>query len=104
MLIGIVLVWFRSVVLAGFDATTISGSFLAVDLHKDAEELLPTNKKGEKPNLYRLGRIVRQARSRESGRWFKAMDVLHEAHNRLFMGGAERTEVLEAAVLELCLA
>jgi hypothetical protein len=29
---GIVLVWFRSVVLAGIDATTIGGSFLAVVL------------------------------------------------------------------------
>jgi hypothetical protein len=28
--IGIVLVWFRSVVLAGIDATTISGSLLAI--------------------------------------------------------------------------
>ncbi|MGD8761647.1 MAG: murein biosynthesis integral membrane protein MurJ [Desulfobacteraceae bacterium] len=32
VLMGIVLVWFRSVVLAGIDATTIGGSFLAVVL------------------------------------------------------------------------
>jgi hypothetical protein len=32
VLIGIVLVWFRSVVLAGIEATTIAGSLLAVVL------------------------------------------------------------------------
>lgn len=80
------------------------GSFMDVQINEEGENLLPRNKKGEKPNLYRLGNILRQAMKKESRRWFKAIEIVHQTHQQLFSmsGGNERNRLLESAILHLC--
>lgn len=79
------------------------GNFVTTDLSGDAEELLPRNKQGEKPSLFRLGKIVQQAGKRSSACWYRGIEILHNAHAQLFVTGADRPKILESAVMQLCM-
>ncbi|MFZ5806814.1 MAG: DNA polymerase III subunit delta [Verrucomicrobiota bacterium] len=82
----------------------IKGSYVTTELSDDADELLPRNKKGEKPNLFRLSKVVQQTGKRNAAHWFRAIEILHQAHNQIFLSGADRTRILETTILELCVA
>ncbi|MDZ4787547.1 MAG: DNA polymerase III subunit delta [Blastochloris sp.] len=79
-----------------------NGTFLNASLAGDAEDLMPQNKKGEKPNLFRLARVVDKARRSPSQRWFRALDVLYQTNLALVSTGSDRQKVLEMAVLKIC--
>lgn len=79
------------------------GSFVSVEFAPEADDLLPRNKKGDKPNAFRLAKILQQSGQKKSGRWFKALEILHQTHGQLFSGGGgDRSQVLEAAVIQVC--
>lgn len=73
-----------------------------VELTAEGEALLPTSKKGEKPNSYRLARVVAQARRCPATRWFQAVEVLHQTAMELVSSGRDRARMLEAAVVKIC--
>ena len=77
------------------------GSFVTSRIERDGEELLPKNKKGETPNLYRMAQIVEQAKERPSASWFNAIERVHETHLRLMEPGTDREEALEALVTDI---
>lgn len=77
------------------------GSFVTSRLERDGEELLPKNKKGEAPNLYRMAQIVQQAKERPSSLWFQAIEQVHQTHLKLMEGKVDRQEALEALVVDI---
>jgi DNA polymerase-3 subunit delta len=79
-----------------------NGTFLNATLSDGAEELLPQNKKGEKPNLFRMARVVDKARKRPSRRWFQALDIIYQTNLALVSSGSDRQKILETAVLKIC--
>ena len=79
-----------------------TGTFLNANLSDGAEDLLPQNKKGEKPNLFRLARVVDKARRQPSHRWFRALDTIYQTNLALVSSGSDRQKMLETAVLKIC--
>jgi len=75
---------------------------LNTELSPDADVLLPRNRKGEKPNLFRLGRVVTQVSHRPSTQLFSALEVVRRPHAQLFQSGLDRRKLLEGAIMELC--
>jgi DNA polymerase III subunit delta len=79
-----------------------NGTFLNANLSDGAEDLLPQNKKGEKPNLFRLARVVDKARRQSSRRWFQALDTIYQTNLALVSSASDRQKILETAVLKIC--
>ncbi|MDX6766937.1 MAG: DNA polymerase III subunit delta [Candidatus Methylacidiphilales bacterium] len=73
-----------------------------VEITQEGMQLVPENKKGEKPSGFRLARIVERARKRSAARWFHAVDFLHQTAFQLVSSGGDRRRILEAAVIRLC--
>jgi DNA polymerase-3 subunit delta len=79
-----------------------SGRSISLEVTPEGEALLPVSKKGEKPNSYRLAKIVDQARKRPSIRWFQAVEILHRTALQLVSSGGDRARLLETAVVKIC--
>ncbi|NJL19491.1 MAG: hypothetical protein HC901_04425, partial [Bdellovibrionaceae bacterium] len=62
---------------------TQRGSFVNAEISPQAEELLPTNKSGAKPNAYRLARVVSQAQGRRPEQWFAAVEEVYQAYQKM---------------------
>ncbi|MEM6822157.1 MAG: DNA polymerase III subunit delta [Verrucomicrobiota bacterium] len=78
------------------------GNFFNVEVKPEGEALLPANKSGQKPQGFRLAKIVSQASSKTSDRWFRAVDICFDTHMQLLSSPGDRHRVLETAVLKLC--
>ncbi|MEM6884900.1 MAG: DNA polymerase III subunit delta [Verrucomicrobiota bacterium] len=78
------------------------GNFMNVDVTPEGEDLLPANKSGVKPKGFRLAKVVGQASSKTSDRWFRALDICFDTHLQLLSGTGDRHRTLETAVLRLC--
>lgn len=78
------------------------GSFVNAQITEEGEELLPRDKKGNKPNPFRLSKAVHLASRRKSSRWFKALEIVHESQSQLFAPGVDKKHVLQTMVMELC--
>ncbi|MDR1191570.1 MAG: DNA polymerase III subunit delta [Verrucomicrobiales bacterium] len=79
-----------------------SGNFVNVDLTPDADEFLPVSKKGEKPNTFRLSKVVTLGRRRPARTWFEALDILHRTNLQLVTSASEPGKTLETAVIRIC--
>lgn len=78
------------------------GTFVNLNLTREAEELMPQNKKGDKPNTYRLARVIDKAQKKSSLKWFKALDTIYETNLALVSSGSDRKKILETAVMKIC--
>jgi hypothetical protein len=67
-----------------------------------SESVLPRNAKGEKPNLWRLGKVTALCAHRPASGVRRALERLHELQLELVSGG-DRGRVLEEGILRLCL-
>lgn len=79
------------------------GNWVDVELAPEADSLLPRNRKGEKPNTFRMGKVVRQASRRKARSWFHAVEIIHQTHREMFRSGTDQRQLLEKAVADLCL-
>jgi DNA polymerase-3 subunit delta len=79
-----------------------SGSFVNVDLLPEADDLLPVGKKGEKPNMFRLAKVVALGKRRPARKWFEALDILHRANWQLVTSASEPERTLETTVIRIC--
>jgi DNA polymerase III subunit delta len=79
-----------------------NGTFLNASLAPEAEDQLPQNKKGEKPNLFRMARVVDKARRHSSRRWFQALDTIYQTNLALVSSASDRQKIIETAVLKIC--
>jgi len=71
-------------------------------LDSAADPFLPRNAKGEKPNLWRLGKVTGLCAHRPASGLRRALYRLHELQIELVSGG-DRIRALEEGVLRLCL-
>jgi DNA polymerase-3 subunit delta len=78
------------------------GGYGQPSLDPAAESYLPRNTKGEKPNLWRLGKMTSLCAHRSSSGVRRAVERLHELQLEL-VSGADRGRVLEEGILRLCL-
>lgn len=78
------------------------GGFGQPSLEAAADGVLPRNAKGEKPNLWRLGKMTGLCPHRSAAGLRKALERLHELQIEL-VSGADRVRALEDGVLRLCL-
>ena len=78
------------------------GGYGQPSLDPSAEAFLPRNAKGEKPNLWRLGKMTSLCAHRSSPGVRRAVERLHELQLEL-VSGADRGRALEEGILRLCL-
>jgi len=78
------------------------GAYGQPNLDSAAESFLPRNAKGEKPNLWRLGKMTSLCAHRSSTGVRRAVERLHELQLEL-VSGADRGRALEEGILRLCL-
>ena len=78
------------------------GGFGQPSLDPAADAFLPRSSKGEKPNLWRLGKVTGLCAHRPAGGVRRALLRLHELQIELVSGG-DRARALEEGVLRLCL-
>ncbi len=78
------------------------GSYVQPSLDPEAEPMLPRNAKGDKPNLWRLGKVTALCAHRPAAGVRRALNRLHELQIEL-VSGADRGRVLEEGILRLCL-
>lgn len=78
------------------------GGYGQPSLDPAAETYLPKNAKGEKPNLWRLGKMTSLCAHRTSAGVRRAVERLHELQLEL-VSGADRARALEEGILRLCL-
>lgn len=78
------------------------GGFGQPSLDPAADAFLPRSSKGEKPNLWRLGKVTGLCAHRPAGGVRRALLRLHELQIEL-VSGADRARALEEGVLRLCL-
>jgi hypothetical protein len=78
------------------------GGYGQPNLDPAAEAFLPRNAKGEKPNLWRLGKMTALCAHRSSTGVRRAVERLHELQLEL-VSGADRSRALEEGILRLCL-
>lgn len=79
-----------------------SGRSTTLNFRDGAEDLLPRSAKGDKPNTFRLGRVVEQAKDRPAKKWFRCLEVLYKTHYELVSSGTDRSKALEAALMRIC--
>ncbi|MDR1305691.1 MAG: DNA polymerase III subunit delta [Verrucomicrobiales bacterium] len=79
-----------------------SGGYVNLDLSPAADEFLPVSKKGEKPNAFRLAKVVAQARRRPARSWFAALEVLCRTHLQLVTAASDPEKALETAIVRIC--
>ncbi len=78
------------------------GGYGQPSLDSAADGVLPRNAKGEKPNLWRLGKVTGLCAHRSAAGVRRALHRLHELQIEL-VSGADRVRALEDGVLRLCL-
>jgi len=78
------------------------GGYGQPSLDPAADSVLPRNAKGEKPNLWRLGKVTGLCAHRPAAGVRRALHRLHELQIEL-VSGADRVRALEDGVLRLCL-
>ena len=78
------------------------GSYGQASLDPGAESVLPRNAKGEKPNLWRLGKVTALCAHRPATGVRRALERLHELQIEL-ISGVDRGRALEEGILRLCL-
>ena len=78
------------------------GGYGQASLDPAADGVLPRNAKGEKPNLWRLGKVTGLCSHRPASGVRRALHRLHELQIEL-VSGADRVRALEEGVLRLCL-
>ena len=78
------------------------GGYGQASLDSAADGVLPRNAKGEKPNLWRLGKVTGLCAHRPVSGVRRALHRLHELQIEL-VSGADRVRALEEGVLRLCL-
>ena len=78
------------------------GGYGQASLDPAADGVLPRNAKGEKPNLWRLGKVTGLCAHRPASGVRRALHRLHELQIEL-VSGADRVRALEEGVLRLCL-
>jgi DNA polymerase-3 subunit delta len=78
------------------------GSYGQPSLDPAADSFLPRNAKGEKPNLWRLGKVTGLCAHRPASGVQRALHQLHELQMEL-ISGADRGRALEEGILRLCL-
>jgi len=78
------------------------GSYGQPSLDPAADSFLPRNAKGEKPNLWRLGKVTALCAHRPASGVRRALHRLHELQMEL-ISGADRGRALEEGILRLCL-
>ena len=78
------------------------GGFGQPSLDPAADAFLPRSSKGEKPNLWRLGKVTGLCAHRPAEGVRRALHRLHELQIELVSGG-DRARALEEGVLRLCL-
>ena len=78
------------------------GSYGQASLDPGAESVLPRNAKGEKPNLWRLGKVTALCAHRPVTGVRRALERLHELQIEL-ISGVDRSRALEEGILRLCL-
>jgi DNA polymerase III delta subunit len=78
------------------------GGYGQASLDPQAESVLPRSAKGEKPNLWRLGKVTALCAHRPVSGVRRALERLHELQIEL-ISGADRGRVLEEGILRLCL-
>ena len=78
------------------------GSYGQASLDPGAEAVLPRNAKGEKPNLWRLGKVTVLCAHRPATGVRRALERLHELQIEL-ISGVDRGRALEEGILRLCL-
>jgi len=78
------------------------GSYGQPSLDPAADSFLPRNAKGEKPNLWRLGKVTALCAHRPASGVRRALHRLHELQMEL-ISGADRVRALEEGILRLCL-
>ena len=78
------------------------GGYGQPTLDPAAESILPRNAKGEKANLWRLGKVTGICAHRPVAGVRRALNRLHELQIELVSGG-DRVRALEEGILRLCL-
>ncbi|MEM9445542.1 MAG: DNA polymerase III subunit delta [Verrucomicrobiota bacterium] len=79
-----------------------NGRYTNVVITPEGEDLLPTTKKGAKPNPFRLQRITQQARHQPSKKWFAAVEKLYQTHKKMLTTGPDKQQLLESTILFIC--
>jgi len=75
--------------------------FMDCELAPGAETFISANRKGERVSLFPLAKAVSAARHRPSARWFRLIEIVHQAHLDMFGGGSDREQLLESIVLKI---
>lgn len=75
--------------------------FIDCELAPGAENFIAASRKGEKVSLFPLAKAVNAARHRPSARWFRLIEIVHQAHLDMFGGGGDREQLLESVVLKI---
>jgi DNA polymerase III subunit delta len=78
------------------------GYKLDLQVTQEGLDMIPDNKKGEKPSSFRMAKIVEKAQKRSAARWFAGVELLHHMALQLVSSSGDRRRILEATVIRLC--
>jgi DNA polymerase-3 subunit delta len=73
----------------------------AAEISPAGESYLPRKKSGEPISSYALGQAAQRAQHQPSPFWFRALEVLYTAEQKMLTGRGEKRGLLELAVLEI---